>query len=301
MGHISGKIAQVKFSTPPEETIYGFERDHEGIYCRRRFTIAKEAQNKLKLLNFSAWLDNPPMYDASHGNGILSLAFIALSMPIFKNFLGPKAIVKKATRGESLSRQTIQHLKNVFFDMPDVISFVSTFVYKRYFVKRKIPGFFLPDRNNEYALHYHAEHAPDYESRVSLSDECNEMGVRKLLVDLKYNALTIKNVLQCHQILDNFLKKNSCGRLIYATGDLESRIVSQASDGFHQLGTTRMSEKPVDGVVDANCCVHGIQNLFVCSSSVFPTSGQANPTLTIVALSIRLAEFLDSFKKGFRP
>jgi len=292
MGHISGKISRVKFTTESEKTVYGFEKDMEGIYCKRRFTISEDVQKKENLLNFAAWLDNPPLYNPAHGNGIMSLAFVALSTPVLRDFLAPKAIVKNATGGKILLGQTIPHLKNILLDMPNVISFMSSFLYKRYIAKRKIPGFFLPNKNNEYVLHYHAEHAPDYESKVSLSDECNALGVRKLLVDIKFNSITINNVIKCHQIIDSYLQRNSCGRLIYADGDLESKISDQAGDGFHQLGTTRMSEKPDDGVVDANCRIHGIKNLYVASSSVFPTSGQANPTLSIVALSIRLAQFL---------
>ena len=61
---------------------------------------------------------------------------------------------------------------------------------------------------------------------------------------------------------------------------------------YHHIGTTRMATNPRHGVVDANCRVHGTANLYVAGSSVFPTAGNANPTLTIVALAIRLAEHL---------
>ena len=61
------------------------------------------------------------------------------------------------------------------------------------------------------------------------------------------------------------------------------------TDGYHQIGTIRMAADPASGVVDADCRVHGTPNLFVASSAVFPTSGQANPTLLITALSARLA------------
>jgi choline dehydrogenase-like flavoprotein len=62
----------------------------------------------------------------------------------------------------------------------------------------------------------------------------------------------------------------------------------------HHMGTTRMSETPRTGVVDADCRVHGLANLYIAGSSVFPTSGYANPTLTILALSLRLADHLKS-------
>jgi choline dehydrogenase-like flavoprotein len=62
--------------------------------------------------------------------------------------------------------------------------------------------------------------------------------------------------------------------------------------GDHPMGTTRMSASPATGVVDANCRTFGLDNVFVASSSVFPRGGWSNPTLTIVALAARLADYL---------
>jgi choline dehydrogenase-like flavoprotein len=64
--------------------------------------------------------------------------------------------------------------------------------------------------------------------------------------------------------------------------------------GWHHMGTTRMADNPKEGVVDANCKVFGIQNLYMAGSSCFPTSGAANPTLTLLALTFRLSEHLKS-------
>ena len=71
-------------------------------------------------------------------------------------------------------------------------------------------------------------------------------------------------------------------------------IRREGAYGGHHIGTARMAANPRDGVVDENCRVFGVHNLFIASSAVFPTSGQANPTLTIVALALRLAEKLKS-------
>jgi choline dehydrogenase-like flavoprotein len=73
---------------------------------------------------------------------------------------------------------------------------------------------------------------------------------------------------------------------------IRDRICEMASVGSHHLGTTRMASDPAKGVVDANCRVHGMANLYVASSSVFATSSYARPTLTAVALAIRLADHL---------
>ena len=64
--------------------------------------------------------------------------------------------------------------------------------------------------------------------------------------------------------------------------------------GFHHMGTTKMNNDPKKGVVDSNCKVHGLNNLFVAGSSCFPTAGAVNPTLTIIALSLRLSDFIKS-------
>jgi choline dehydrogenase-like flavoprotein len=62
--------------------------------------------------------------------------------------------------------------------------------------------------------------------------------------------------------------------------------------GGHHIGTARMGDDPRTSVVDADCRVHGVQNLYIASAATFPTSSQANPTLTVVALALRLAEHL---------
>ncbi len=62
--------------------------------------------------------------------------------------------------------------------------------------------------------------------------------------------------------------------------------------GNHHMGSTRMSRDPSTGVVDPDCRIHGLDNFFIAGSSVFPTSGFANPTYTIVALALRLSDHI---------
>lgn len=80
---------------------------------------------------------------------------------------------------------------------------------------------------------------------------------------------------------------------------LEWSDTYRLAPGNHPMGTTRMSQDPQDGVVDPNCKVHDATNLYVASSSVFPSGGYANPTLTIIALAIRLAEHLKKQEQGW--
>ena len=71
-------------------------------------------------------------------------------------------------------------------------------------------------------------------------------------------------------------------------------FIAHFNSGSHHIGTTRMAASADEGVVDPDCRVHGVENLYVAGSSVFPTSGHANPTLTVVALAVRLADHLKS-------
>ena len=86
--------------------------------------------------------------------------------------------------------------------------------------------------------------------------------------------------------------------IIDLDGDDPTAWPTPVYGGYHHMGTTRMHVSPAEGVVDAQCRVHGIANLFVVGSSVFPTGGHANPMLTIVALALRLADRVKAVMKG---
>lgn len=293
MGHLSGKIADIGFSTDVDRTIFGFERDAAGSYCRKRFTISSEQQKMHRLLNCALWLDNPRLADPDHRSGILSLAILALSTPALSRRLAPDAIVAAAVGGAG-EFPRMPHLRNIILDFPSVMAFAPAFVYKRYFAKQRIPGFFVRSGGNTYALHYHAEQLPAAASHIRLGEDTDAAGMRRIVVDLRFSEADAASVVGTHRILDSHLRSHGCGELIYRFTDLHSAVQDQARDGFHQIGTTRMSDDPRKGVVDADCKVHGIDNLYVSSSSVFPTSGQANPTLSVIALSVRLARHLAS-------
>jgi choline dehydrogenase-like flavoprotein len=106
----------------------------------------------------------------------------------------------------------------------------------------------------------------------------------------------IDSVIRTHQVLDEWLRQCNCGELEYwfAQDELAEAIRSMSIDGLHQVGTTRISETPDNGVVDQNLKVWGTTNLYVCSTSAFPTSSQANPTFLLGVFAVRLAYHLAS-------
>lgn len=291
MGHISGKIAKIHFETPPKNTLYGFDRDSKGVYLRRRFSFTRKFHHEKQLPNIVAWLANPDIYDPSHGNGALSFAYFMLTSPVLGKYFASEAI-RKAAAGQNTERNTTRHLLNILMDLPKTLAFVASFGSKRFLSHRKIPGFFVYSKANVYPLHYHGEQVPNVDSRVTLANDCDRLGMRRLNIDLRFTDRDIDTVIRAHQFWDEYLRKYNCGYLEYVKGDLATRVWEQAADGFHQIGTTRMSEHPDHGVVGKNCNVHGFEDLFVVSSSIFPTSGQANSTFTVVAFAVRLASYL---------
>ena len=173
---------------------------------------------------------------------------------------------------------------------PSLFVLVPVLFCKRFLQKRKIPSIIRKSREGKYMLHYHVEQSPVYDSRVMLSDKKDAHGQRRLYVDYRVADLDIGSIIRGHQIIDRHLRAHGAGKLSYISDNVEKDIRDQAGVGSHHIGTTRMSALPEDGVVDEQCRVHGVDNLFVASSSVFPTAGHANPTMTIVAIAIRIAD-----------
>lgn len=291
MGHLSGDIAIVNFTTPPKETVFGFDRDLDNTYLRRRFSFTPEFLEQHQLSNTVGWLGAPDFGDFSHQNGILSSAYIALSLPLLKTRLGASTAIRRAAIGKD-KKMYSPHIVNIIQDLGQIVSFIPNFAYGRFIAKRKIPALFVYSAANKYPLHYHSEQVPNADSTVSLSNEKDALGMRRLNINLRFSDQDIESVVKAHYHWDQHLRKHECGHLEYLSDDLEATVWSQAGDGFHQVGTTRMSEHPSEGVVDKNCNVHGFDDLFVASSSTFVTSGQANSTFMIVAFALRLADYL---------
>jgi choline dehydrogenase-like flavoprotein len=137
------------------------------------------------------------------------------------------------------------------------------------------------------------EQAPNPDSRVTLGNEVDALGQRKVCVDWRLTELDWHTYRTAAGLFGTELAKSCGGKFELEPWLREgSDAKPQLRGTAHHLGTTRMSEDPQQGVVDRQCRVHGVDNLYVIGSSVFPTGGWAFPTFTIVALSMRLAEHL---------
>ncbi len=168
---------------------------------------------------------------------------------------------------------------------PGGVAEMSRVLNERFLARPRKPGFVVSNKGGRYALHYHAEQAPNAESRIRLTSEKDAFGVPRASIDLRYSEQDVESALRSHQLLDRALRANNMAHLVYnyPEKELHSRIWETASDGYHQIGGARMGTDPWHSIVDANLSVHGLPNLSVASSAVFPTGGQANSTFLAVA------------------
>jgi choline dehydrogenase-like flavoprotein len=136
------------------------------------------------------------------------------------------------------------------------------------------------------------EQAPNPDSRVVLVRERDPLGMPRAALDWRLSDVDRENVRRTLELFGAEIGAAGIGRLRILHGQDETGWPEDLDGGQHHMGTTRMSDNPKQGVVDAECRVHGMSNLFVAGSSVFPTPGGATPTLLLVALALRLADRL---------
>lgn len=152
------------------------------------------------------------------------------------------------------------------------------------------------------ALLVRAEQAPNRDSRVTLSDERDALDMPRVRLDWRTNDLDVRSVEILVWALGEELERLGLGKVEPSAwlGDpgggwrTDPLISAHPIGGYHHMGTTRMADDPSRGVTDGRTRVHGIANLYVAGSSLFPTSGWANPTLTIAALALRTADAVSS-------
>ena len=306
MGHVEGIVAHVRLTTPPQGTIFGYERDVDGVYVRRRLSFTAEAQRRLGLPNIVAWLANPDLADPRHASGVLSFAYLALASPL-GTVLAPEAQrrsltgheVPGAPYGPVQQGRVRDHVRNLLASPGATARFVVDFGTKRFLARRRrVPGFFVYSAANVYPLQFHGEHLPHRESRVTLGGERDALGMPRLEIDIRYSDADVDGVVRAHQAWDDYLRRHDCGHLQYRSEDVAEAVRKRIGGGFHQMGTTRMSTDPRDGVVTPQLAVHGFDDLYVASSSAFVTSSQANSTFMIVVFALRLADRLRAELRG---
>ena len=234
-----------------------------GNYFARGLSLSPVAQHRHKLLNCAAWLSEDRAAD------------------------DPWEAAKRLLRGgEGRKLQDAWTIAS----QPGLVA--------RGGVERFLKGRGLPHKLTKLKLDCIVEQRPDPNSRLTLSDERDEFGLRKACLDWRVSMQERQTVVALGHAISSEMQRLGLPAPTLVDWVRERDFTAgKFVDVCHPTGTTRMSSDPRCGVVDGDCRVHGTENLFIAGSSVFPTSGHANPTLMIVAMAIRVA---DRLKDEFR-
>jgi choline dehydrogenase-like flavoprotein len=260
-----------------------------GLYDKRRangeivmgkFTLSESVMRREKLLHNCAMLFPRTKSYKSDGKASAKALF-------------------SAVRHGKVPSNFFRHIKNIAFDGDDLISDLYQYKIKREAVKPNlVSGEWSLDNVTtqkfvKFELTTITEQTPHPDNRVTLSRTLDRLGYRQVKLTNYWNEIDKESMNRANYIYTKEFADAGLGRL--KIEPFEQQEVSMSS--HHNMGTTRMCESPKFGVVDADCKVHGISNLFIAGSSVFPTGGFANPTLTIIALAMRLADHLKNKMK----
>jgi choline dehydrogenase-like flavoprotein len=260
---------------------------------RRRFTFTGAWQHQAGLRNAALWIINPELADPRHGSAVLSMVYLLLRSPA-----GAK-LIAEGIRSDHLRTaaepRVASHFRNVATGILPAGRFALTFGYRRYIRPgRKVPGFFVRSASAIYPLMYHGEHVARWESFVEPTTQLDALGMPRLRTHVHFSREDIDSVKKGLGHLDEYLREQNVGRVEMHDSEIDTLIRSglARTAGYHQTGTTRMSERPDDGVVTKDLAVHGFDDLFIASTSTFPSSSQANPTFTGIAFAVRLADHI---------
>jgi choline dehydrogenase-like flavoprotein len=185
-----------------------------------------------------------------------------------------KELLDASFRGKKVERWG-WHAANVLRNPGDV----GASLCRKVFGTPQVPGIIFANM---------MEQVPNPESRVTLGEERDAFGQNRVQLNWKITPKDIRSAIRTQEIIGGELHRAGLGRFFQ---QLKTEIPPVNTEGgYHHMGTTRMHSDPKQGVVDADCRVHGVGNLFIAGPSVFPTGGYANPVLTVVALTVRLAD-----------
>jgi choline dehydrogenase-like flavoprotein len=294
MCHIEAELGQLCLSPTDRGVQFGFERTNDRIYCRRRFTLRAEKQDELGILNAAIRLHHANVVDPTHRHPVLSAMYLTKKVAIPEYARKFTVIEHEAIRSSRNDMALwLGHIRNVMFGTPRLARFALGWVVRRYLTYPRIPYVALPNAAGIYPLDFNGEQAPNPESRVFLAGETDRYGVPRLKIDWRASELDWLTLSRMLRQLRRAVEECGCGTIEYDEERLDQDTrASVLPLGGHHIGTARMSESPSAGVVDADGRVHHVDNLYVAGSATFPTSGQANPMLTIVAMALRLAQHL---------
>ncbi len=296
--HLEGEVGEIQFKAPAASVRLDYERSPEGIYCRRYIWLSPAAQRREKLGGLLLRPHHVSIANPDHGNPVLSAMYVVkdLLVPEYGRRMTSTERDRAGKLGASRGALFARHMTNVILGSPRLAAFAVNWVRKRNLAKRKLPSVVLRDARNHYVLDVNAEQTPNFDSRVRLSDQLDPLGMPRLAIDWRTTEQDRDMVARALPLIQRGFASGSAAEV-----QLERSPADYASAltriGGHHIGTARMASSAADGVVDRDGQAFDCKGLYVAGAAAFPTSGFANPTLVLVALTLRLAQHL----KDVRP
>jgi choline dehydrogenase-like flavoprotein len=246
-----------------------------GTHIASQLALLPEVLEQERLMNARVWFNSVFPGEGSPGAQAL--------------FRCKQAVLKKEQAGWSLSRDLMTMMTNP----------VDTFAYG--FTRLYQPRMLIQDVRFQIIV----EPEPNPDSRVSLSPtKKDRLGMPRVQVDWRLTDRVKRTFDRTLEILANDMQQSGVAQVKLDPkiegGEWPSTFEKEGT--WHHMGTTRMHDSPKHGVVDRNCKVHGMSNLYIAGSSVFPTAGANFPTITLSALALRLSEHVaEELKKLHDP
>lgn len=214
--------------------------------------------------------------------------------------VGKLALPEAVQRREKLLNQNIQLIprlipKNFYYPLVAKNGLNSKVVNTYRKVRRKVARHVEKPVKAYYCANM-SEQVPNPDSRVVLIDERDAFDQPRIGLDWQITRQDVLSIRRTQEIMSSVFEQHGLGKIFVEMQG--SRPPHNTHGGYHHIGTTRMHKDPKFGVVDVNSRVHGVHNLFIAGPSVFPTGGYANPVLTLVALTVRLADHIKVLMGG---
>lgn len=258
MDHPMGSTHQIKFQKKQNANLFNYFNESKNLMIKSGFTFTDDVQKESKIPNHCFYTK--------------AAFFKGIDLNFDKVYLSYESIKK--------GKLSLKYFINILANLRLVISILAI-------------NLRLKTRYTD--LFFITEQTPNSESKVTLSEKKDIFGYPIAKVNWRLSNNDILSVSKVLNILKTkVFKQDFIIEIKRASSNGWKKIYTSAA---HHLGTARMSDSRLNGVVDKNLKVFEIENLFICDGSVFPTSGNANCALTISALSCRLADHLKNLNK----
>lgn len=292
--HPIGEVGKLTLKDPASEGhAVTYTKSHDGVWVRRNLQLKEEVRREEGLLNmgFAIWYAEPRNPD--HKDPLLSsFALVRKGLTLTGGFKGTGMHRRYAELENPAA-----HLTNVLKGLPSVALFGAHWLKDRILDPRTLPSFTRYSKQGTYRIRFDAEQTPRPEQRVLLSQvEKDAFGVPRLDVRHFIPEEDRRNYHRSLTLLAEGMEAS--GFASFEPPSLEEMLTRPMVDATHQMGLVRMGQDPKESVVDRNLKVWSCPNLYLATTGTFSTAGMAGPTLTLIALSLRLADHLaESFQK----